>query len=56
MVEHARLKRRSPRAPSVWLGEGPERVRLALGERFPVPAHKERDVSLAPGRLQGPRE
>ena len=50
MVEHARLKRRTPHAPAVILGDGPERIRLGLGETFPVPAHKERDFALPPRR------
>lgn len=46
MVEHAKLKRRAPAAPTVRLGEGPERVRFHLGETFRVPPHKEADVVL----------
>ena len=48
MVEHAHLKRRAPHAPSVLLGDGPERVRFTLGDTFAVPAHKERDFALPP--------
>lgn len=53
MVEHARLKRRAFHAPAILLGEGPERVRFALGDTFPVPAHKEKDVVLPPVRGSG---
>ena len=51
MTEHARLRRRAPTVPAVRLGEAPERVRFTLGERFTVPAHKERDFALGPGTL-----
>lgn len=50
MVEHARLKRRAFHAPSIVLGEGPERVRFSPGEGFPVPAREERDVAVPPRR------
>ena len=48
------LRRREPTVPAVRLGEGPERVRFVVGERFGVPAHKELDLALDVPRPRRP--
>lgn len=48
----SKLKRRAPAVPLVKLGDGPERVRFAVGATFGMPAHKERDLAFEPRTLR----
>lgn len=52
MTGPARLVRRAPTRPLVWLGEREPTVALRLGERFPAFRVKERDLVFEP---TGPR-